>query len=90
MQHDIGGVEHDLRGDRGRLVLNARSYRYDPTLDPIADLIEQGPAAWSNVHPHLLDLGAIHKDFRDSYRAAVKAGAIPDDRNESTWKESQI
>ncbi len=70
-----------------RLELNARGYRYDPNLDPIADLIEQGPAAWAHVHPLLLDHASMHKDFRDHYRRAVAAGVIPDDRNAATHKE---
>ena len=67
-----------------RLILNARSHTYDPNLDPIADLIEQGPAAYAHVHPKLLDLAQIYKDFRNYYRTAVNAGAIPDDRDANT------
>lgn len=74
--------------DRARLEINARGYRYDPTLDPIADLIEQGPSAWKDVHPHLLGQAAIHKDFRDQYRRAVAAGAIPDNRTAHTHEEN--
>jgi hypothetical protein len=68
--------------DTAALEINACTYRYDATLDPIADLIEQGPAAWANVHPKLLSVATVHKDFRDSYRKAVAAGVIPDDRSQ--------
>ena len=73
--------------DKARLEINARGYRYDPHLDPIADLIERGPAAWADVPARLLDLASVHKDFRDQYRSAVAAGAIPDDRNAQTYQE---
>ena len=72
-----------------RLIGNARHYTFDPTLDAVADLIEQGPQAWAHVHPKLLDLASIHKGFRDQYRAAVEAGVIPDDRNANTYKENK-
>lgn len=70
-----------------RLEMNARHYSYDPVLDPVADLIEQGPAAWRDVHPKLVDLGSVHKDIRDQYRAAVRAGVVRDDRNAETYQE---
>ena len=77
----------DPDSHKAHLEINARGYRYDSTLDPIADLIEQGPAACAGVHPKLLDHASIHKDFRDQYRRAVAAGAIPDDRNADTHQE---
>jgi hypothetical protein len=66
----------NIDSTKATLEINARGYRYDPTLDPVADLIEQGPAACAGVHPKLLDLASIHLDFRNQYRAAVAAGAI--------------
>lgn len=72
-----------------RLEMNARAYRYDPHLDAAADKLDQGPDAWKDMHPLLLDQASIYRDFRNHYRAAVKAGAIPDDRNATTWKEAQ-
>jgi hypothetical protein len=77
-----------IDSDKAHLEINARGYRYDPNLDPVADLIEQGPAACAGVPPRLLDLASVHKDFRDMYRRAVAAGAIPDDRNADTQKEN--
>jgi hypothetical protein len=73
---------------KAKLEINARGYHYDPSLDPIADLIEQGPAACAGVHPKLLDLASIHRDFRDQYRRAVAAGAIPDDRTPDPHQEN--
>lgn len=72
-----------------RLEMNARGYRYDPVLDPAADKLEQGPEAWKDMHPLLVDRAAIHLDFRKQYRAAVEAGAIPDDRNAQTYEETR-
>ncbi len=74
--------------DEAKLELNARGYRYDPVLDPIVDLIEQGPSACKDVHPQLLDHASIQRDFRDQYRRAVTAGVIPDDRTADTHKEN--
>ncbi len=73
-----------IDSNKAHLEINARGYRYDPQLDPIADLIEQGPAACVGVPARLLDHASIHRDFRDQYRAAVAAGAIPDNRNAQT------
>jgi len=78
----------DIDSTKAHLEINASGYRYDPTLDPIADLIEQGPAACAGVHPQLLDLASIHRDFRSQYRRAVAAGAIPDNRNADTYQEN--
>ncbi len=77
----------DINSEHAHLEINARGYRYDPTLDPIADLIEQGPAAWKDVPPRLLDHASIHLDFRNQYRRAVAAGAIPDDRTADNHQE---
>jgi len=76
----------DIDSNMAKLELNARGYRYDPNLDPIADLLEQGHAAWKDVPPRLLGVASIHKDFRDQYRRAVAAGAIADNRNADTDK----
>lgn len=65
---------------QGVLVLNARLYRYDRDLDRLADLVEQGPAAYAHLPARVLDLALMHKEFRDHYREAVAAGAVPDDR----------
>ncbi len=76
-----------IDSNAARLEVNARHYQPDKVLDGIADLIEQGPAAWRDVHPKLLSLGAVHKDIRDQYKAAVAAGVVPDDRNPETYEE---
>lgn len=76
--------------DPGQLELNARAYRYDPVLEPIADAMDRGDTeAWRQVHPLLADRASIYRDFRSHYRAAVSAGVIPDDRNASTHEENQ-
>lgn len=78
-----------IASDNARLELNARGYRYDPVLDPAADKLDRGPEAWKDMPAHLLSVASVHKDMRDMYRAAVKAGAIPDDRNAQTQEENR-
>lgn len=69
------------RNRLGKLELNARGHRPDPMLDPIADAMDRGDAAaWQNLHPKLVDRASVYRDFREQYRRAVAAGAIPDDR----------
>ncbi len=66
---------------KARLAGNARPYRYDPQLDPIADAMDRGDTdAWTRLHPMLQDRASVYRDLRQHYRAAVQAGAIPDDR----------
>ncbi len=81
-------TDDDIDSDKAKLEMNARGYHYDPTLDPIADKIEQGPAAWKDLPAHILGVASVHKDFRDHYRRAVAAGAVPDDRTADTHKEN--
>jgi len=69
------------------LELNARGYRFDPILDAAADKLEQGREAWADMPAPLLRQATVHKDLRDHYRAAVKAGVVPDDRNATTYQE---
>ena len=74
----------EIDSTAAKLELNARAYRYDPQLDPIADAMDSGNAdAWRNLHPKLVDAASIYRDFRAQYRAAVAAKAIPDDRGPS-------
>ena len=73
-----------------RLELNARAFTFDPVLDPIADAMDRGDTeAWHRVHPLLADRASIYRDFREQYRRAVDAGAIPDDRNATTHQENR-
>ena len=67
--------------EHGRLVANARTYKPDPALDHAADLLEADPAAWRELHPLIRDRSQIHAGFRRNYRAAVRAGLVPDDRS---------
>lgn len=71
----------EINTDAARLEINARAYHYDPTLDAACDVIEQGPTAWRELHPKLLSVAAVHLDLRNYYRAAVRAGVVPDDRS---------
>ena len=48
-----------------RLELNARPFRHDAALDPIADAMDRGDtAAWQNLHPLVVDRASIYRDFR--------------------------
>ena len=72
-------TELPLDANLARLELNAKGYRPDPLLDRVADLIDAGDhEALAKLPAKALDLGSIHRDFRDQYRAAVAAGAITD------------
>jgi len=77
----------DINSEHAKLALNASGYHYDEVLDPIADLIEQG--AWKDVPPRIIGVASVQLDLRNSYRAAVKAGAIPDDRNADTHNKEK-
>ncbi len=66
--------------ERNRLEINARPFRYDPVLDPIADQMDAGDRAWLLQPLVLQSRASVYRDFRASYRAAVAAGAIPYDR----------
>lgn len=64
----------------GKLELAARSYAYDPVLERAADLFDRDLQAWARLPVILQDRSGIYRDFRESYRRAVAAGVIPDDR----------
>ena len=67
---------------KARLEMNAKGYKPDRDLDRVADLIEAGDRdALEKLPPRFVDLASIQMDFRDQYRRAVAAGAIPDDRS---------
>lgn len=78
-----------IDSDATKLEINARSYKFDPNLDAVADLLDQGPAAWKDLHPLLIDRASIYRDMRTSYRAAVAAGAVADDRTAATYEENR-
>ncbi len=63
-----------------RLEINARLYRFDATLEAAADLFDQDVAAWQKLPILLQDRSGQYRDARASYRRAVEAGAIRDDR----------
>ncbi len=64
--------------ERARLARNAQPYRYDKLLDDAANLYETDPQAWSRLPVLLQDRSGLYLDQRSDYRAAVRAGAIPD------------
>lgn len=70
----------NIDSDAVRLEANARHHKFDPHLDRVADLLDGPPEGWTHLHPKLIDAASIYRDFRASYRAAVAASAIPDDR----------
>ena len=70
--------------EKGRLAANSRAYRYDARLDPIADAMDRGDVeAWRGLPARLVDLASTYRDLRGYYRAAVRAGVIPDNRGPS-------
>lgn len=71
--------EERLDSEMAKLALNASGFRYDSTLDRVADLLVNDPEAWARLPLVVRDHAGIYADFRDQYRRAVKAGAVPDD-----------
>lgn len=66
-----------------RLELNARGYSYHAGLEQLADLRDSDPAEFQRRVGHVTEaLGRVevYADMRESYRRAVAAGVIPDDR----------
>ncbi len=66
--------------ERSRLEMNARFFQPDPQLDRAADLFHTDRAAWDKLPAQLRSQSSIYADFREYYRAAVKAGVIKADR----------
>jgi len=72
--------------DAGSLIANARAFRYDAGLDQLADLRDSDFPAYMQRLGNVagaLSLVESYADLRDSYRRAVSAGVIPDDRGPS-------
>ena len=67
----------------GRLAANARAYKPEATLDRLADLFESSGSEWDQLPSRARDLSFIHKEMRDTYRGAVRAGLVPDVRGPS-------
>ncbi len=65
---------------RGALERRARLFQYDPHLEAAADLFDRDPLAWAQLPVALQDASGMYRDMRNDYRAAVRAGVIPDDR----------
>lgn len=68
---------------QGQLAANARMYRPDPQLDGAADLYENDRQAFQQLPVRLQDLGFMHYEMRRTYRDAVAARLVPDDRGPS-------
>ena len=66
-----------------RLEANARLFHYDPHLEKAADLFDADPYEWAKLPVVLQDRSGMYRDARDTYRRAVAAGVIPDDRGPS-------
>lgn len=75
-------TEEALSASDYSLIKNAERYEYDPRLDPIADSMDAGDTAWTKAHPVLQDRAGIYRDLRTSYRTAVRAGLIPNDKEQ--------
>jgi len=73
-----------LDSQHARLEMNARLYRFDEHLERAADLYDRDPQAWAQLPVILQDRSGIYRDMRQQYRAAVRAGAIVDDRGPNT------
>ena len=71
------------RREAGRLEANARAFRVDPQLEPIADLFHADRDRYDRLPHSIKSQLDIYNDLRDHYRAAVAAGVIPDDRGPS-------
>ncbi len=70
--------------ERGRLAANARAFKFDAQLDPIADQMDAGEhEKWRALPVRLIGLASTYRDFRTSYRRAVEAGVVNDDRGPS-------
>ena len=71
--------EERLDGQLAVLAGNARLYRYDADLERYADMFDRDLQAWQALPVHVQDASGMYRDARAAYRAAVKAGAVPDD-----------
>ncbi len=67
----------------GRLEANARAFQVDPQLEPIADLFHTDRDRYDRLPPSIKSQLDVYSDLRDSYRRAVAAGVVPDDRGPS-------
>jgi hypothetical protein len=73
-------TERILTQREATLTANAKRFKHDPHLDPIADAMDRGDAdAWTRFHPVVQDRAGIYRDFRNDYREAVKLGLIDPD-----------
>lgn len=70
----------EVNSEKAKLEMNARPFRHDPQLERALELFYEDRAAFDRLPGQIKNQIGIYSDFRDSYRAAVEAGAIPDDR----------
>jgi len=59
-------------------------FEYNEHLEKLADMFDSDVEAWQRLPVILQDRSGMYRDARNQYRAAVEAGAIPDDRNAAT------
>ncbi len=69
-----------LSTSAARLEMNARHFQPDPQLDRAVELFHTDRAAWDRLPAQLRSQTGIYEDFREQYRAAVRAGVVPADR----------
>lgn len=82
----FGGTPDVSRANK--LALNARLFEYDAVLDAVADAMDRGDTeAWIKLPVIVQDRAGLYRDSRQAYRAAVAAGAVPDDRGPGTEKK---
>jgi len=75
------GEPMELDNGKARLVMNARAHRHDAQLERALELFHTDRAAYDRLPRQLQSEAGVYVDLRDHYRAAVEAGAIPDDRS---------
>lgn len=65
----------------GQLEANARPHKYDARYERVLELFDTDRAAYDRLPNQIKGEASVYADFRASYRAAVEAGAVPDDRS---------
>ncbi len=60
-----------------RLERNARHFQPDPQLDRAVELFYSDREAWNRLPAQLRSQTGIYEDFREQYRAAVRAASFP-------------
>lgn len=73
-----------------QLISNARAFRYDADLERVLDTFFNDRPAYNRLPTAWQSRAGVYAELRDSYRTAVDAGLIPDDRTPtSATREEQ-